>query len=174
MGIPTEQNLKKIQAFCFPVARATAYTIALNLAFAQELDTAALAKVKKGIAVFLDITPENVDLKKASRRSVSYTATIYFADATTANTALTSLGPNGQQVPQALKTAGAPEPTSVSVSKVLPPGSASTTPPPGSASTTPPPGGLSGAAANAIFRFSAFTQMVFVSVGVILSCLDLK
>ena len=156
MSIPTEENLKKkIQAFCFPVVRSTAHTIVVTLGFAQELDAAALAKVKEGIAGMLDISPENVDLKKASRRSVSYTTTIYFADAASAGTALSALGPNGQNIPQGLKMVGAPEPTSVSVSEVI------------------LPGGTETSAAHSILPFSAFTQMVFVSIGVICTCLHL-
>merc|ERR1719183_329836 len=103
--------------------RATSYKVELKLGFAKELTQAEETKVKQGIASADKVSVTNVDLKKDSRRSVSYTATVYTKDASSANTVKGSLGEAALK--SALAAAGAPAPTSVSEASTVEPSPAS-------------------------------------------------
>merc|ERR1719183_1176770 len=103
--------------------KATSYKVELKLGFAKELTQAEETKVKQGIASAAKVSVTNVDLKKDSRRSVSYTATVYTKDASSANTVKGSLGEAALK--SALAAAGAPTPASVGSASTVEPSPAS-------------------------------------------------
>ena len=111
--------------------RVTSYKVELKLGFAQELTEGEQTNVKKGIASAAKVFVENVDLNKDRRRtrSVTYTATVYTEDASSAATVAASLGETALK--SALARDGAPTPTSVSASPTVNAGQLS----PGSRST---------------------------------------
>jgi hypothetical protein len=104
------------------IAKDTAYRVEIKLGFASELTQTEQTNVKKGIASAAKVFVENVDLKKDSRRSVTYTATVYIKDSSSAVNVQDLLGETALK--NALVAAGAPTPTSVDAASIVAPSSA--------------------------------------------------
>ena len=130
-----------------------AYKVSMKLGFATKLTQAAQTNVKKGIATAAKVFVENVDLEKDSRRSVTYTATVYTKDASSATTVQCLLGETALK--NALAEAGAPMPTSVGSASIVAP------------SLSPAPASLSTASVLGRSVCSVMVSFVFFSIGII-------